>query len=110
MNHLPARCWRLDPYASGRRLRSVSSVSSVATFLSDHPLPTQLSRQVFVDEGGVIGRQLGPIGPLRALGIQVVGIELSHPGEHLSIVLVEKLLVLLFAVPGIKRVIANHAQ
>src|ERR1700738_205107 len=73
-------------------------------------LPVDLRRKELGDQVVVVGLQFLHIRLGGALRVEVVGVELLHPGEHRLVVVGEQMFVSPLLMPRVKRVIAEHVQ
>ena len=62
------------------------------------------------NEPHVVRLQLLPIRWFRQFRVQVIFIKLLYPGQHFTIMVITKIVLLSFAMPGVKRMVANHAK
>ena len=74
------------------------------------PLELGARTEILVDELEIVGLELVDIRGNLALAVEVVRIEALHPLEVLTILIVEKVLVLALAVPRVKAVETDHVQ
>src|SRR5205814_3111396 len=74
------------------------------------PLPAERVWKELAGQVFVVAAQLVEAGPVVALRIQVVPVESADPFHERAVLVVAKVVVLAFAVPGIEGVIPDHVE